>query len=64
MCISGVNFEYDFNLFQSMKTSITMDWRRSNQRLDFNQKFVVDDVVVSTFNMLKELFLANLSPIL
>ena len=60
MCISGVSFKYDFNPFQSVKTSITMDWRRSNQRLDFNQKFVV----VSTFNMLKELFLANLSPIL
>lgn len=64
MCISGVSFKYDFNPFQSVKTSITMDWRRTNQRLDFNQKFVVDDVVVSTFNMLKELFLANLSPIL
>ena len=64
MCISGVNFEYDFNLFQSMKTSITMDWRGSNQRLDFNQKFVVDDVVLPTFNMAKELFFANLSPIL
>lgn len=64
MCISGVSFEYDFNLFQSVKTSITMDCRRSNQRLDLNQKFVVGDVAVSKFNMEKELFFANLSPIL
>lgn len=64
MCISGVSFEYDFNLLQSVKTSITMDCRRSNQRLDLNQKFVVGDVAVSKFNMEKELFFANLSPIL
>ena len=64
MCISGVSFEYDFNLFQSVKTSITMDCRRSNQRLDLNQKFVVGDVAVSKFNMEKELFFANLAPIL
>ena len=64
MCFSGVSFEYDFNPFRSVKASITMDCRRSNQRLDFNQKFVVGNVAVSTFNMAKELFFANLSPIL